>query len=85
MIFIYVLIKITYIFIWSDLVWDNVDTSLRDKCLSAKKSQFDKKRPFFKSRDYDFCDLLDELFHMDEKYSFEKNQIFKSWWYKMVI
>ena len=49
-----------------------MDTSLRDKCLSAKKSQFDKKRPFFKSRDYDFCDLLDELFHMAEKHFFEK-------------
>ena len=46
--FIYVMIKISmYIFIGSDLVWDNVDTSLRDKCHSAKNSQFDKKTSLF--------------------------------------
>ena len=26
---------------------------------------------------FDFCDLLDELFHMNEKYSFEKIKFLK--------
>ena len=29
--------------------------------------------------DFDFLDLLDELFHMVEKHFFEKNQIIKSY------
>ena len=33
----------------------------------------------FATSDFDFCDLLDELFHMAQKIFFEKYQIVKSY------